>query len=344
MAPEWRVRARLRKVSASLLLGGLSLLAPLAHAAAPSIWYRASDGCPDGPSFLVQLESRGVEGRLADVGDHVDFVVTLGQNGDHSSGRLERQTSEGTIAIREVEGTGCEAVADAIALSLALAHDPEAPGAAPVRPEGEASSTAAPAASPAASAEVAPPAASESAVEPPEPAPPASPLAEQRVTFAVGLAALASDAFEGPWVFSAGPFVEIQAPASFVLPHATLRAAIHGGLRPDGGVPVQMWLAAGRLEGCPVGLVWGRFTLRPCAAFDAGVLGASAAGVSDTGGWFAALAHARAELALGKISVEAQLGAVVPLSRYEVVSSATTLEKTRDVGFSTGIGVRYRFE
>lgn len=63
--------------------------------------------------------------RLAKAGDHIDFVVTLVADEADVVGRLERQTQSGTVAIRELRDKECARVADAIALSLALALDPD---------------------------------------------------------------------------------------------------------------------------------------------------------------------------------------------------------------------------
>lgn len=53
-------------------------------------------------------------------GDHIDFVVTLVTEQGETLGRLERQTGNGTVAIRELRDPACDRVADALALSLAL--------------------------------------------------------------------------------------------------------------------------------------------------------------------------------------------------------------------------------
>src|SRR5262245_39186705 len=90
------------------------------------VWYRTSEGCPDGASFVSRLSELGKTARLASVGDRVDFVVTLGAGPDESSGRLERQTRGGTVAIREYRDARCEQVAEALALTLDLALEPEA--------------------------------------------------------------------------------------------------------------------------------------------------------------------------------------------------------------------------
>jgi hypothetical protein len=74
--------------------------APAGAAGAPvRVWYRSSDGCPDGVSFVERLSQLGRPAALASVGDRVDFVVTLAVRPDVSAGRLERQTERGTVAI-----------------------------------------------------------------------------------------------------------------------------------------------------------------------------------------------------------------------------------------------------
>src|ERR1041385_595622 len=88
------------------------------------VWYRSADGCPDGAAFLARLEARGGRARLADVGGPLAFVVTLGNGPEGARGLLERQTDPRTVAIRRLDGGTCEQVADAIALSLAVANTP----------------------------------------------------------------------------------------------------------------------------------------------------------------------------------------------------------------------------
>src|SRR5262245_27065851 len=83
-----------------------------ARAAEPvAIWYRSAEGCPDGAAFLLELERRATPARLAGMGDHIDFVVTLGADAARGWGRVERQTERGTVAIRELEAKSCDAVA-----------------------------------------------------------------------------------------------------------------------------------------------------------------------------------------------------------------------------------------
>ncbi|HWO08879.1 MAG TPA: hypothetical protein VNN80_05345, partial [Polyangiaceae bacterium] len=94
-----------------------------------SVWYRSSEGCPEGSVFVARLAELGRPATLARVGDRVDFVVTVARTPDASSGRLERQTARGTVAIRELDAARCDEVTEALALSLEIALDPanEAP-------------------------------------------------------------------------------------------------------------------------------------------------------------------------------------------------------------------------
>ncbi|MDX2055434.1 MAG: hypothetical protein SFV15_23735 [Polyangiaceae bacterium] len=91
-----------------------------AASSASVVWYRASEGCPAGQAFLEKLWAKAPLARLMQAGDHIDFVVTLVAEQGETIGRLERQTDNGTVAIRELRDPVCERVADALALSLAL--------------------------------------------------------------------------------------------------------------------------------------------------------------------------------------------------------------------------------
>jgi len=142
------------------------------------------------------------------------------------------------------------------------------------------------------------------------------------------------------------PFGEVEAPASFVLPRATLRVTLSGGARFDTNTSVHIWLAAARVEACPLALGNRSIRLRPCAAVDGGTIGASAARVDDIAGWAAAAAHARLGFELGRLTFEAQVGGIIPLTRYEVTVGAagSILEQTKSIGFAADLGASFRLE
>lgn len=88
------------------------------------IWYRSSAGCPDGSAFIGSLQRLGRRVSIAGAGDRIDFVVNLAFAERESSGRLERQSSAGTVAIRDVVAPSCEEVAEVLALTLDLTLQP----------------------------------------------------------------------------------------------------------------------------------------------------------------------------------------------------------------------------
>lgn len=79
----------------------------------PAVWYRASAECPSGPEFLGKIADSRARTRLAQAGDHIDFVVTLLSANGETVGRLERQTDRGTVAMRELRDATCTQVANA---------------------------------------------------------------------------------------------------------------------------------------------------------------------------------------------------------------------------------------
>jgi hypothetical protein len=298
------------------------------------IWYRTSDGCPDGPAFVSRLSELGKTARLAKVGDRVDFVVTLGAGvgNEESSGRLERQTRGGTVAIREYRDLRCEQVAEALALTLDLAIDPEASARSG--------------------------AAVENTLASPNEASSSNDLAVARApvdrnpeapgALAIGvLATLASGVAPGA-LPGAGLFVEL-APALAVLP--ALRATLLGGYGQSQAEQreVEVTLLAARLEACPLEWRWSGVVLRPCVGADAGLLqaqGGEPLGASDSGFWSAAVGLGRVSFQLGsQLALELAAGARVPLLRYEMGTrdGSAAWFQTRDVGLDTSLGAAWSF-
>ena len=311
------------------LVAALCISAPAraADGAGPFIWYRSAEGCPDGDAFLNRLRARGVEGHMARVGDPVDFVVTLGSGQEGAQGLLERQTATGTVAVRELDGTDCEQVADGIALVLAMAREstPERPPS----PREEARAKPSPA----------------SVLQ----APPARPVKERgassrRVVWAVGA--------QGGWIVGVTPAVLAEA-AAFVelalgefLRTASFRAYAFGGVGSNS--ELSTFILAGRMEGCPLAVSAGAFAAMPCVGLDLGTLNADGSGpkaLKDHGFWAAAEISARASLTVaGPLSFEAQVGALIPFQHYQLTSegSTTPLYASSPVGLNAAFGVRIR--
>lgn len=324
----------------------------LAEADAPSVWYRASETCPKGPQFLDKLAENARHARLAQAGDHIDFVVTLVADGNETVGRLERQTNSGIVAIRELRDATCEQVADALALSLGLALTPGQSNAPPLTPK--------PADSPETTAEATP---SESAAEPPS------------ATASTGTAtAMSASSGEAPTPVPTPPqpgaewslgielgatigitthplprgqlFVDFKPALSHFLPHLSVRGGVVGstGSSETAVGPVQRWILAARAEACPVAWIAGRFDFRPCAGFELGADNASAeggTGLNDHGLWAAPGAQLRLAFALQPklLFLEASGGALIPLIRKEIFSGSQSLYRDAPVIFHAGLGV-----
>jgi hypothetical protein len=326
------------------------LLAPHADAQErpPLIWYRSSDGCPDGAAFVARLRGAAAGAKLAGAGDRIDFVVTLGTTGGESSGRLERQTQSGTVAVREIAAPSCEEIADVLALTLTLALEP--PPAAPSD------------APPSAKARTEAPLAAESQGHD----------APAR-TRDGGVTAIADR--DGPGTASAAPdsrsawsigaqggvltrVVPALAPlgAAFVefehgLPvfrRAALRLSVLGAVSESADEQaLQMAILAGRFEVCPVELGSRVLRAQPCLGIETGGVRAGYAEASerDTGAWAAFIGHARVVWALGpSFALEGQVGGIAPLIRYALRTrvAGDDLYRSEPVGLSAAAGVVFR--
>jgi hypothetical protein len=321
-----------------------------ARAAVPgapvSIWYRSSEGCPDGAAFIARLSALGRQSALANVGDHIDFVVTLAARLTMSAGRLERQTARGTVAIRELEAARCEEVAEALALSLELALEPRTEPAASVsavpgdtprlpndaaaRPSSERTELPAARTLPAA-LDATPPAASgeSSEAEPP---------------FRFGAQGRVATGITPAPAPGAALFVELGDPADEV----AARLSLNGVYRETTVASVELDVAvvAARLDGCALGWRTGVFSIRPCVGLDVGLLAAGTSGAAahrDRGLWASATGLLRARWRIWRhVAPEIQLGVLAPFVRYAMGSSTgADLFRTDAVGLEGGLGARW---
>jgi len=319
-----------------LLVAGL-VWSGNAAAGPVSIWYRSADGCPTASSFVERLAAHDVDATLARAGDRIDFVVTLGRDERGSSGSLERQSAQGTVAIRQVEAASCDAVADALVLTLALSVEP--PGSEP------------PASAPA----------SEAPATPHGPAPEAeraaaAVLTPSRVDTSPATVAGSEPRAWRPSFGAHGSIGTLTGGAALVggSAFADLSAAagwrsrarlsfVAGFTAPSDTLNVELLL--GRLEGCPIALGL-RWTFEPCVALDLGSLRArnsGTGGTSDAGVWSAVWGLVRGAYEPSRSwAVELEGGVSVPLSHYALAGGEPrhTLAETQRVTFGLAAGVR----
>lgn len=305
-----------------------------------AIWYRSGGDCPDGAAFLGSLEKRSVPARIAQVGDAIDFVVTLGPGeGAAHSGVIERQTATGTVAIRRVDDPSCEQVAAALSLTLALAAEQlehAAPAAAPVA-DPPASTT-----PDAERSEVV-------AVSPPVAASRTEPEARP-ARVSIGVAGSMATGIAPALLLGLTPFVELEWGDGVLRPALRLApfAAFGSGVR--AGRTIDTRLLGARFAACPIELSPGSLALRPCLALELGQLSSErdgASGRTDSGLWFSSEAAARASWpADGVLALEAELGLALPWTRYTLQSGATppaTMHRTAALSLRARIGVVVHF-
>ncbi len=311
--------------------------APAPAPAPAAVWYRSGEGCPDGAAFLELLRRRETPAQLAQVGDRIDFVVTLGSGPDGSRGQLERQAEQGTVALREVQGKTCDAVADALALSLALTWDPSQRGA-PEAPPVSAPAQPAPRADAPSPVRVAAPVPAHAVARTPEPPP---------RTIWLGIEGSLWSLSEAVPFFGGAVFGEVRSSRSGTGFRPLVRLSAELLFSPDLGGEVEGWIGAGRIEGCPVSFGTALLKLRPCTGFDLGLLraaGTRSGGASASDFWAAWSTQARLSWETGSNwGLDAQVGIIVPLTHYELVvgKPEQTVSELRRLVFAAGIGAHW---
>ncbi len=316
------------------------------------VWYRASEECPSGAEFLARLRP-GAPVLLAEAGDHIDFVVTLVAARGHTVGRLERQTHEGTVAMRELSDTNCAKVADALALSLGLALEPQSLAA----PAPEASATSVATTTPAptqAGSTPAPESPAAPTASPPvfklEPtlrATPEGPTAPKsnELRWSSSLAATVLWGIAPSPLFGGSGSLELEHALPSFAPQLALRLAVLGatGSNDTAIGSVRQWLASSHVAACPWRWGGARAFVRPCVDFELGALGASgtrASGESSVALWAVPGLSLRPHVRLAdKFGLEVEAVALFPLARTEVDASDTRLYRTDIAAISAGLGI-----
>jgi len=312
-----------------------------------SIWYRSSDACPDGNSFLERLGQLGRTARLAGAGDPIDFVVTLGASGKGSFGRLERQTERGTVAIRSVEAQSCEEVADALALSLDLGLDPAGaaaqPAPAPTEPAEAAGPSASPLVAPVSADDPERPVGAEQRsgeASAPVPREAASMAAPESAALRVGAQGLVVTGVAGAPLWGGAMFGELA--LGVVTPRLSVLGAVKASEIDDYTLRVRLFAA--RIEGCAWEFGPRELYVQPCVGVDLGIVEAryeGPTGGEDSGAWVSPTLLGRGVWSVAEpVSVVAQIGLYIPMFRYEVgAPNEAPLASTDPVGVSAALGL-----
>ncbi len=333
-------------------LAGATLLAALAAPAladvAPArVVYVAPAECPGVEAFLDAVRAQTPNARAPGEDEPArTLAVHVDRDQGQLRGRLTIDELDGRKSVREVSGKTCEEVVSAIALVTALAIDagpdaiveaPPAPPATTARPG--------PTAPPPAPAQRDPPA-------PVAPAAPVAPITSTtRWEFGVqsgAFGAVAPNIAWGGLVFL--EMSEWNQPGFAYSFRAALTIAQSPTFDSGGGDVSFQWTAV-RLSGCPLALLVGPITARPCVGLDAGsLLGRGTdlpTPLQATRAWVAATFEGRAALlTAGRFVIEAGGGLTVPLIRDTFVfqSPARIIHQVPQVGgFGTaGVGVTFQ--
>jgi hypothetical protein len=351
--------ALMRARVALLLVGALWSVRVARAAEEPSsavVWYRASDECPDGASFLDATGARAKAFRLAHSGDHIDFVVTISTEDGEVLGRLERQTEAGTVAIRELRDADCARVAGALALSLGLAVAPSSGSEALQNASEPGDVEPTPEAAPSPTVRAQPvqksgthegPRAGEPSRTGTLPSQPHQRPAQAR-PWAVGVQGGVTTGLQPHASGRFEAFAELRDAPVLPLPTLRARGALVGALgsvRTRVGT-VRRWVGAARLDMCPIVVGSDRLTIAPCAGAELGVTGAAGThqrGLGDTDLWAAVDLRARGALqAFGSAGMTLDFGAGLSLKRFSVVADSGPLYDTSPVGFFALLGAFLR--
>jgi hypothetical protein len=319
-----------------------------------TIWFRSSEACPDGASFLQKIAQRSTSARLAAVGDHIDFVVTLGSVEGGASGRLERQTERGTVAIRDIRAPNCEAVAEALALTLSLTIDPQAAAPQsepPAQPRRLASESVAPAVEsvprPEPTAMAATTLSESERRSPSLPVARGEPVSSSAAIVRAGLGGSFAYLNAGHERLGAGAFVDLQASERVLAFRPALRLSAQASMATDADTDLR--ILAGRFDLCPATIAFGGVEARPCAAAELGQITAQRevrGGARDSALWSALLGEVRLLWpASRRWAFELELGVSIPLTRYDfTLKGGDDVGRTGEVAVIAGIGGSFRLQ
>ena len=312
----------------------LSAPAPSDDARVPvRVVYDAPSGCPDAASFEAELHKRTFKARTAADSEpaHVFQVAIRRGASGMVVGRVATEWNGERSGVRELRGKGCSQVVSALALTAALAIDPDArldlePEAAKPLP---AAVQPAPAHHP-----------NQTVQSGSNPSPAHAPL-EGRVGLDAGAARIITPRL----MPTLGPFGELAWVGSgFVAPSVRLSLNLASNALDADRTASFTWLA-GELELCPVAVHWGNvMALRPCAAGQGGAILAEGRTVpqkySQARAWWSAglSAHLSRRLS-ARFGVELFAGVLLPLRSRSFVFANPSREIARTATESGEVGI-----
>jgi hypothetical protein len=335
MQRAWLARVLATALAATLAPADDARAQPSAEGAELRVEYTVPVGCPDEAAFRRRLDARLHEAPPPRAGRApralAVHVVTSSRG---YSGELRVRDADLAESSRTVEGATCDELVDALTFLSAVSMG-------------------------VLTREPAPPVAPPPAATPPAPTPLQRDAAAtrgeapSRTTIAFGAGAVTSS-FVGPGVgVGVEAFVEVgrDGPGLFAPALRLSGARAFGSSIDAGGGAASLTLTSARLEGCPV-----RFRASPTLAFSP-CLGARVGALTGDASAIAR-AHAETELWLSAdligrvqwtplapwLALEAQIGASVPLLRYEFqFLPSTILYQLPAIGWVSGVGLALRF-
>jgi hypothetical protein len=300
--------------------------------------YREEMSCPDRAAFLELLQGRTPKSNMAGAAG-ARATVRLSRDASGFVGRLDLERPDGTTYQRDVGGTTCSEVANALSFVLALALGAKDPG--------QAEPTAA--APPAAASAPVPPAAAPLAVRA-VPSSEPSPRSKSLWRLGVGTQFGVRSGLAPNWTTLEAGFVEARrlSATPFTL---SLRGSIERAQTVTTVVSDFSW-TAGQLEACPARLrVFDPVTLVPCVAGHAGVLRAvghpaDGQGRTQSKVWLDGLADLRLEARLLRgLSLQLQGELIVPFTAYDFRfdGSGAAVYKVANIAAASLLGLAAQF-
>ncbi|HET9960426.1 MAG TPA: hypothetical protein VFQ61_38415 [Polyangiaceae bacterium] len=302
-----------------------ALDSPQAGSVPICVEYVAPPSCSQEAAFYAGVQGRTPRARTATPGEACLKVrVDIVPGATRVRGELRVQDQTGRTDARSVEGAHCEEVVDALALTLALAIDPEATLVKTSDSTGASSNK--PVEAPASGAAAPKPEAPLNTPRTESPEPQEldlqSPLeSATKWHLELGFEGLVANVLSVGLSSGIGVGLRVRADRG-----PALGLSLEHMRNDFFGAPerAEMALTLARLSACPLQVSLGALELEPCAAFMGGVLRVSGKAVahpeSVTRSWWSAGALGRGRFPLGATSaIELDLGATVPFIRRKYV-------------------------